>query len=139
MGDFTKLKIWQKAHELTIRVYALTNKLPKEENYALKSQLRRAAVACESDIAEGETRFTDPAKLNFFVDSRSSGAEVQTQLMIVRDVYKNLSQEAETLRFKYEELCKQINSLISYRKKSKNLTTQQPKNPTYQPKNPTTQ
>lgn len=58
MGDFTKLKIWRKAHELTIRVYTLTRKLPKEEDYVLKPQTRRAAVSVESCIAEGETRFT---------------------------------------------------------------------------------
>ncbi|MDO8487145.1 MAG: four helix bundle protein [Candidatus Curtissbacteria bacterium] len=127
MGDFTKLIIWQKAHDLTIKVYALTKKLPKTEDYSLKSQLRRAAVSCESNIAEGETRYTDAAKINFFVDSRSSGAEVQSQLMIMRDVYPELSEESEALRLEYEDFCKQTNSLISFRRKS-NLISQNPKN-----------
>lgn len=129
MGDFKKLKVWQKAHELTIRVYTLTKKLPKDENFGLKSQLRRAAVSCESDIAEGETRYTQAAKLNFFVDARSSAAECQTQLMVIRDFYSKLAQEAQELISEYELLSMQLNSLISFRRNTSNLITQKPKNP----------
>lgn len=125
MGDFTKLKIWQKAHDLSIKIYKLTKKLPKDEDYGLKSQIRRAAVSCESNIAEGETRFTDADKIRFFIDARSSGAEVATQLMIIRDVYINLADEANILIEEYESLSKQTNSLISYRKN--NPIAQKPK------------
>lgn len=127
MADFTKLKIWQKAHELTTKIYALTKKLPKDEDYGLKSQLRRVAVSCESNIAEGETRFTSAAKINFFIGARSSCAEAPSQLLVTKDVYPNLSQESADLKSEYEILAKQINSLIIFRKKA-NLTTQQPKN-----------
>jgi len=128
MGDFTKLKVWQKAHELTIRVYALTKKLPKDEDYVLKPQSRRAAVSVESNIAEGETRYTEPAKINFFVDARSSAAEVQSQMRIVRDVYPNLFQEAIEIIEEYEILAKQLNSLITFRRKN-HLITQKPNSP----------
>lgn len=123
MADFTKLKVWQKAHELTIRVYALTKKLPKEEEFNLKSQARRAAVSCESNIAEGETRYTNPDKITFFIDSRSSAAEVQSQLMDIRDIYSDLLQESSALISEYEHLAKQINNLITFRRNSaqKNL------------------
>lgn len=70
MGDFTKLEIWVKAHELTLKVYKLTVKLPKSEMFGLTSQLRRAAVSTESLIAEGESRYTTPDKLKFFIDAR---------------------------------------------------------------------
>lgn len=126
MGDFTKLRVWQKAHELTIKVYELTKQLPKDEDYGLKSQLRRAAVSCESNIAEGETRFTDAAKINFFIDSRSSAAEVQTQLMVVREVYVKLLGEATIFINEYQELSKQLNSLISFRRNSNDLKTKKP-------------
>lgn len=126
MGDFTKLKIWQKAHALSIMIYELTKKLPKDEDYGLKSQIRRAAVSCESNIAEGETRFTDADKIRFFIDARSSGAEATTQLMIIRDVYLDLAEEAGTLIEEYESFSKQTNSLISYRKNNPNA--QKPKN-----------
>lgn len=118
MGDFTKLNIWIKAHELTLRVYKLTAKLPKSELFGLISQLRRAAVSIESLIAEGESRYTTADKLKFFIDSRASSAECETQLLIVSDLYHNLKEEAIDLRSEYNTLGKQINSLVSYRRKN---------------------
>lgn len=118
MADFTKLTIWKKAHELTLKVYGLTKKLPKEEIFGLTNQLRRASVSVESNIAEGEARYSSKDKLNFFVQSRSSAAEVQTQLLLVVDLYKELNTEANNLREEYENLNRQINSLIVYRRKT---------------------
>ncbi|OGD95126.1 four helix bundle protein, partial [Candidatus Curtissbacteria bacterium RIFCSPLOWO2_01_FULL_37_9] len=80
MGDFRKLEIWQRAHKLTLEVYKLSKKLPKEELYGLTSQVTRAAVSVESNIAEGESRYTDPAKIRFFIDARASVSEVIVQL-----------------------------------------------------------
>lgn len=116
MADFTKLKIWQNAHELTLRVYKLSSKLPKEEVFNLVSQMRRAAISVESNIAEGESRYSSKDKLNFFVQSRSSSAELQTQLLLVSDLYHYVSNEALGLKIEYERLNQQINSLIRYRK-----------------------
>lgn len=118
MADFTKLKIWQKAHELTLKVYKLSSKLPKEEVFNLVSQMRRAAISVESNIAEGESRYSSKDKLNFFVQSRSSSAELQTQLLLVSDLYHYVSSEALGLKIEYEKLNQQINSLIRYRKRT---------------------
>lgn len=116
MGDFTDLKIWQNAHRLTLLIYKLTSNLPKEEMFSLASQLRRAAVSVESNIAEGESRYTQKDKINFFIQARSSAAEVQTQLFLVHDLYSALSIKANELKNEYERLSKQINSLISFRR-----------------------
>lgn len=118
MADFTKLKIWQKAHELTLKVYKLSSKLPKEEVFNLVSQMRRAAISVASNIAEGESRYSSKDKLNFFVQSRSSSAELQTQLLLVSDLYQYVSSEALGLKIEYEKLNQQINSLIRYRKRT---------------------
>lgn len=118
MGEFTNLNIWKKAHELTLKIYMLTDKLPKSEIYGLTNQLRRAAVSVESNIAEGEDRYTITDKNKFLIDSRSSCSEVRTQLMIVADLHKGLSKEAWELIAEYKILAKQINSLISYRRKN---------------------
>lgn len=118
MADFTKLTIWKRAHELTLRVYSLTKKLPKEEIFGLTNQLRRASVSVESNIAEGEARYSSKDKLNFFIQSRSSAAEVQTQLLLVADLYKQLKIESSSLKEEYENLNRQINSLIVYRRKT---------------------
>lgn len=116
MGNFADLKIWQNAHKLTLLIYKLTSDLPKEEIFSLISQLRRAAISVESNIAEGEARYTQKDKINFFIQARSSAAEVQTQLLLVHDLYSKLSPKAIDLKNNYEILNKQINSLITFRR-----------------------
>ena len=118
MSDYEKLKVWQKAHKLTLETYMLTKQLPKEELFGLTSQIRRAAVSVESNIAEGESRFSNADKIRFFIDARSSAAEVETQLLIISDLYVKLSKSAIKLREGYKYLGKQINSLIRFRRKS---------------------
>lgn len=53
MQDFTQLQVWQKAHRLTVNVYKLTAEMPSEEKFGLISQIRRASVSIESNLAEG--------------------------------------------------------------------------------------
>lgn len=120
MGEFTKLKIWQKAHELTLRVYMITDKLPKSEIFGLISQIRRAAVSVESLIAEGEDRYTVADKNKFLIDSRASCSECRTQLLLIRDLYPTIKKDASYLEAEYKILAKQINSLISYRRRNAN-------------------
>ncbi len=124
MSDYEKLEVWQEAHKLTIEIYMLTKNLPKEELFGLTSQIRRAAVSVESNLAEGESRYTSADKINFFIQSRASAAEVETQLLIIADLYNKLSKNSHTLKDKYKFLGKQINSLISYRR-----STRLPDNP----------
>lgn len=116
MGNFMDLKIWKISHELTLEVYKLTSQLPKEELFSLTSQLRRAAISVVSNIAEGESRYSNKDKLNFFIQSRSSATEVQAQLLLIDSLYSKLSKQAIILKDKYEALNKQINSFISFRR-----------------------
>ena len=60
MTDFKQLKVWQKAHELTLEIYRLTSYFPQHELYGLSSQMRRCAVSIGSNIAEGRGRDGDP-------------------------------------------------------------------------------
>lgn len=116
MSDFRQLEIWKEAHKLTIEIYKLTNKLPKSELFVLTSQIRRAALSVESNIAEGEGRYHKADRIKFFVDSRASGKEVQTQLLVTKDLYEHISNQAENLFERYEVLVKRITSLINYRR-----------------------
>lgn len=116
MGDFQKLEIWKEAHSLTIQIYKLTEKLPKSELFVLTSQIRRAAISVESNIAEGEGRFGKADRLKFFIDSRASIKEVQTQLLIIRDLYSNLAKESLEIFERYDVLIRRLNSLINYRR-----------------------
>lgn len=96
----------------------LTRKLPKEELFGLTSQIRRAAVSVESNLAEGESRYTQADKIKVFIEARASGAEVETQLLLIGDLYKNLLEQSTDLRSRYMILGKQINSLVSHRRKT---------------------
>ena len=80
MRDFRNLKVWQKAHELTLVVYRKTRGFPRDELYGLTSQLRRGASSIPANIAEGCGCSTDrdfssspPTKTSTIEPPRSSG------------------------------------------------------------------
>ncbi len=96
--SFKQLIVWQKAVELTIEVYKLTKEMPKSEIYGLMSQMRRAAVAIPSNIAEGKKRKTRNDYLHFLRIADGSAAELETQIIISKRIYKNIDyQTAEGL------------------------------------------
>jgi len=77
-----KLTVWQKALMLVKKIYEVTRAYPREEEFGLKSQLRRAAVSVPSNIAEGLTRRTKNDKLHFLNTADASLSEIDTQLEI---------------------------------------------------------
>ena len=82
--DFHELTVWQRAIDLTVCIYKLTQRFPKEEMYGLVSQLRRASVSVASNIAEGRGRL-NPAEFRQFLGiALGSTFEVQTQLVVAR-------------------------------------------------------
>jgi four helix bundle protein len=78
--------VWQQAIELVTMIYAITRQLPKEELYGLTNQIRRSAVSVPSNIAEGHTRDHLKEYLQFLSISLGSLAEVQTQLIIAKQL-----------------------------------------------------
>ena len=80
--NFKELVVWQKSMELTLIIYHLVKHFPKEEMYALTSQICRAAVSIPSNIAEGQGRQSKAEFLNFLSIANGSLAEVETQLLI---------------------------------------------------------
>ncbi len=117
MVDFKNLRVWQGAHECTLLIYKLTSKLPKTELLGLVSQLRRAAVSVELNIAESEGRFNRQEKIQFLYTGRASSVEARAGLTIVADLHVSLKSEAEAIYQKYQSFEAQINSLIGYRKR----------------------
>ena len=94
MKTFRELDVWNKAMELTDRVYDLVGQFPKEERFALGDQLRRAVVSIPSNIAEGFGRDTHKDFAHFLAQARGSLYEVDTQIEIaIRRGYilKNIS------------------------------------------------
>ena len=74
------LEVYKIALQLVKEVYAITKTFPKEEQYVLVSQLRRAVISICSNIAEGAARKTKPDRRRFYEISRSSLVEVDTQM-----------------------------------------------------------
>jgi len=83
---YKDLIVWQKAMELVVVVYAVTEEFPKSELYGLTSQMRRAAVSIPSNIAEGKRRGGKKEFCQFLLIAYGSGAELETQLEIVRQL-----------------------------------------------------
>ena len=88
MSDFRDLNVWQKAMTLARDVYAFSNKLPSEEKFGLVSQIRRCAVSIPSNIAEGSKRRTKQDFMQFLKIASGSAAELETQLLLAKDIYK---------------------------------------------------
>ncbi len=82
--SYKDLTVWQKSMDLAVEVYELTDKFPKLEMYGLTLQMRMAAVSIPSNIAEGKTRGTRKDYRHFLITAFSSGAELETQIEIVK-------------------------------------------------------
>lgn len=82
--SYRELTVWQRAIDLSVALYRLTESFPHQEIYGLTSQLRRAGVSVASNIAEGYGRGTRADYRNFLRMARGSALEVQTQLCIAK-------------------------------------------------------
>lgn len=83
---FEKLVVWQEARKLVKRVYEITSKFPKEEQFGLTNQLRRAAISILLNLAEGTNRNSDKEKIRFFEMSHTSIDEVATGFYVALDL-----------------------------------------------------
>ncbi len=87
MGEsFRDLFVWQRAIQKTVAIYKLTQDFPRQEIYGLTSQIRRAGVSVASNIAEGYGRASTGEYKQFLGMARGSNSEVQTQLVIAREL-----------------------------------------------------
>ncbi|OFW55183.1 MAG: hypothetical protein A2163_01070 [Actinobacteria bacterium RBG_13_35_12] len=112
--SFEELPVWKDARKFANKIYNLTNKFPKEENYGLTSQITRATVSIGSNIAEGFDRYSKKDFIKFLIIARGSISEIQNDLYIALDlkyIKQNDFQETYALA---KELGKQINGFIKY-------------------------
>jgi len=112
MNSFRDLLVWQKGIVLVTEIYFLTNKFPKEELYALTSQIRRSAVSIPSNIAEGYGRRHKQDYVRFLEIARSSLYELQTQLEISKNVNYLTEEDFNKILGNCNELEKMLNSFI---------------------------
>ncbi|MFS4446288.1 four helix bundle protein [Maribacter sp. 2307UL18-2] len=112
MRDFRKLDIWKNGIEVVKQVYSLSEKLPSEEKFGLKSQINRAAVSIPSNIAEGCSRNSEIEFKRYLEIAMGSLFEVQTQLILTQELGFIDSNELEITFDLLEKESKMLNSLI---------------------------
>ena len=103
--NFTDLNAWQEAHQLALAIYKVTKGFPRDELLSLTNQMRRSAVSIASNLAEGFNRLSKKEKTQFYSIVMGSAGELQSQLLLARDLgyisqndYQKISNIAETVR-----------------------------------------
>ncbi len=86
MRDFREIKVWEKAHALTIEIYKATSKFPREETYGLTSQLRRSSSSVPANIAEGYGRGGNTELARFLQIGMGSASELEYHVLLARDL-----------------------------------------------------
>ena len=114
---FKDLLVWQKARDLAIDVYKITNQGRFRRDYGLTDQMRRSSVSVPSNIAEGDERDTDKDAIRFFYMAKGSLAELRTQLDIANEIEYLNEKVFEELDDKSGTIGKMLGSLIKARSK----------------------
>jgi four helix bundle protein len=83
---FEKLKVWDEIRELIKMIYLITKNFPKEEQFCLANQMRRATISVSSNLAEGASRISSKDQAHFYQLSYSSLMEVLSQLIVSNDL-----------------------------------------------------
>ncbi|MFZ0201402.1 MAG: four helix bundle protein [Candidatus Sulfotelmatobacter sp.] len=112
MEDFRNLRVWGKAHELTLTVYKRTHSFPKEEMYGLTSQLRRSSASIGANIAEGFGRRSDAEMRRFVQIAHGSANEVEYHLLLAKDLEFLSTDEHKDLEAKVLEIQRMLASLV---------------------------
>ena len=110
--SFTDLNAWKVAHRLVLSIYACTKEFPRDEQFGLTNQLRRAVVSVSSNIAEGFSRTTYKDKAHFYTTALGSLTEVQNQILIARDVAYMSSENFKRIANETIMVSKLLNGLI---------------------------
>jgi len=113
MKSYRELIVWQRAMEIVTEVYSITKSFPKEEVYALTSQIRRCAVSVPSNIAEGYGRQHTLEYIRFLQIARASLYELQTQIEIAVNLNYLTENNIALLLEKCNETERMLNSLIN--------------------------
>ena len=86
MQPFRDIRAWQRAYQLSLSVYKVTESFPPEEKFGLTSQLRRASVSIFSNVAEGSKRKSKADNAHFVNMAEGSSAEIQGLLSLAKDL-----------------------------------------------------
>ena len=111
--SYKELIVWQKSIKLVKEIFILTDRFPKSELYGLISQMRRAAVAIPSNIAEGYGRKSPKEYAQFYSISYGSALELETQIIISKDLSFTPLENFGKVDLLLEEVSRMLNAMIS--------------------------
>jgi four helix bundle protein len=114
---FKDLVVWQKAMDLVVAVYKVSEGFPQREVYSLTNQIRRAAVSVPSNIAEGQAHFNKGEFTHFLRHSSGSLAELETQLRLAQRLEYLSEAEAQKVLNHVHEVGRILSGLIASLKK----------------------
>ena len=123
MKDFRQLKVWEKAHQLTLEIYRVTVHFPRAEAYGLTSQIRRAGASIGANLAEGCGREGDAELGRFCGMARGSASELEYHLLLAHDlvllpeaVYSLLAKQTDEVQRMLTALIQQVQPVQLVRK-----------------------
>jgi four helix bundle protein len=111
--SYRDLVVWKKSMALVLEIYHSTQGFPRTETYGLVSQLRRAAVSVPSNIAEGQARLSTGEFRQFLGNARGSLVEVETQILIARELGYLERDRSDTLLGAAAEVGRILNGLLN--------------------------
>lgn len=109
--NFRKLIVYSKAKDLVKSTYSLLKKFPKEEQYALCDQIRRAVISVPSNIVEGNARASEKEKARFFDIAYGSLMESLCQLEIAKELHYINNEELINIELQVQEIAKLLSAL----------------------------
>jgi len=110
--SFEDTPVWQRAHGLVLKIYEISTRFPKEEMYSLTSQIRRAVISVEANIAEAFGRYHYLDKLNFYYNARGSLEESKSHWMTTKDLKYITQDKYEELKIEIEQVEEELNKII---------------------------
>lgn len=109
--SFEKLEVWQNSITLARLIYNVTENFPKEEKFALTSQIQRAVISISSNIAEGSTRKSLKEQARFTEIAFGSLMEVLNQMILAKELEYINGDSLNIIRENIMDLSRQINAL----------------------------
>jgi len=115
--SFEEMPVWKRSMDFAVRIYELSERLPKKEDFGLTSQIRRSALSVSANIAEAFGREHTLDKLNFYYHARGSLSETKSHLIYGNRIKYFGADEFNELSSQIHSIWKDINRIIATLKK----------------------
>ena len=112
MQDFRKLQVWEKSHELTLKVYQVTKKFPKEELFGLTSQIRRSTSSIPTNISEGCVKSSQKEFSRYLYIALGSASETEYLILLCFELNYLSEKEYQELMIEIQKIKKMIITFI---------------------------